>query len=81
MSVASPVALPQAPVTRRTKAARSRGLRLLFAVILLTSLSAVALSVVSFVKPIGHDDGSPATRPSRPCAATSGHSSSSRGSS
>jgi hypothetical protein len=59
MSVASPVALPQAPATRLTQAAGNRGLRLLFAVIVFTSLSAVALSVVSFAKPIGHGDGLP----------------------
>jgi hypothetical protein len=59
MSVASSVALPQAPVTRLAKATGSARLRLLFAVILVTSLSAVALSVVSYAKPIGNGDGLP----------------------
>jgi hypothetical protein len=59
MSVASSVALPQAPVTRVAKAAGNGRLRLLFAVILVTSLSAVALSVVSYAKPIGNGDGLP----------------------
>ena len=59
MSVASSVALPQAPVTRLEKATGSGRLRLLFAVILVTSLSAVALSVVSYAKPIGNGDGLP----------------------
>jgi hypothetical protein len=60
MSVASSVALPQAPpATRLTKAAGNGRLRLLFAVILVTSLSALALSVVSYAKPIGNGDGLP----------------------
>jgi hypothetical protein len=59
MSVAPSLALPQAPVTRLTQAAGHRGLRLLFAVILVTSLSALALSIVSFAKPIGEGDGLP----------------------
>jgi Domain of unknown function (DUF4386) len=68
MSVASPVALPQPPVTRLENAAGNGRLRLLFAVILITSLSALALSIVSFAKPIGHGDGLPdyaAIAPSR----------------
>jgi hypothetical protein len=60
MSVASSVALPQAaPATRLAQAAGNGRLRLLFAVILLTSLSALALSVVSYAKPIGNGDGLP----------------------
>jgi hypothetical protein len=59
MSVAPSVALPQAPATRLAKAAGDPRLRLLFSVILVTSLLAVALSVVSFAKPIGHGDGLP----------------------
>jgi hypothetical protein len=54
------VALPQAPSARLAKAAGAPRLRLLFAVVVITSLSAVALSVVSFAKPIGHGDGLPA---------------------
>jgi hypothetical protein len=59
MSVASSVALAQAPATRMAKAAGGGRLRLLFAVILATSLSALALSVVSYAKPIGNGDGLP----------------------
>jgi hypothetical protein len=59
MSVASSVALSQAPATRLAKATGNGRLRLLFAVILVTSLSAVALSVVSYAKPIGNGDGLP----------------------
>jgi hypothetical protein len=59
MSVASSVALPQAPATRMAKATGNGRLRLLFAVILVTSLSAVALAVVSYAKPIGNGDGLP----------------------
>jgi hypothetical protein len=59
MSVASSVALAQAPATRLAKAAGNARLRLLFAAILVTSLSAVALSVVSYAKPIGNGDGLP----------------------
>lgn len=59
MSVVSSVALPQAPATRLATAAGSGRLRLLFAVILVTSLSAVALSVVLYAKPIGNGDGLP----------------------
>jgi hypothetical protein len=59
VSVAPSVALPQAPVARLAKAGGNRGRRLLFAVILVTSLSALALSLMSFAKPIGHGDGLP----------------------
>jgi hypothetical protein len=59
MSVAPSVALPQAPATRLARTAGGPRLQLLFAVILVTSLSALALSIVSFVKPIGHGDGLP----------------------
>jgi hypothetical protein len=53
------VALPQTPRARLAKATGTPRLPLLFAVILITSLSAVALSVVAFAKPIGHGDGLP----------------------
>src|SRR4051812_6694712 len=53
------VAVPHASVNRRAKVNASPRLRLLFVVILITSLSAFALSVVSFAKPIGHGDGLP----------------------
>jgi Domain of unknown function (DUF4386) len=56
MSVASSLALPQAPATRLSQAPGGHRLALLFAVILTTSLSAVALSFVSLVKPIGGSD-------------------------
>jgi hypothetical protein len=59
MSVAAPVVLPQTPVARIAKATRHRRLRLLFAVILVTSVSAFALTVISFAKPIGEGDGLP----------------------
>jgi hypothetical protein len=59
MSVAPPIALPQAPATRRARPPRNRGLRVLFALILTTSVSALALSVVSFARPIGKGDGLP----------------------
>jgi hypothetical protein len=56
MSVASSVTLPQAafkPAERRTGEAR---LRLLFGVIVVTSLTAFALSAISFAKPVGQGD-------------------------
>jgi hypothetical protein len=59
VSVASPVALPQASAARPSRTARGQRLALLFAVILVTSLSAFALSFVSFVKPIGDSNGLP----------------------
>jgi hypothetical protein len=59
VSVASPVALPQAPAIRPSRVAGRGRLALLFAVILATSLSAFALSLVSFVKPVGEGDGLP----------------------
>jgi hypothetical protein len=59
MSVAPSVALPHAPVARLAKGAGNPRLRLLFAVIVVTSLSALALSVLSYAKPIGHGDGLP----------------------
>jgi hypothetical protein len=59
MSVASPVALSPAPAARRSRAGGRRGLALLFAVILVTSTSALALSLASFVNPIGAGDGLP----------------------
>jgi hypothetical protein len=59
MSVAPSVALPEAQRSRVARPAASRGLTLLFAVILLTGVSAFALSLVSLVKPIGEGDGFP----------------------
>lgn len=59
MSVASSVALPQAPAARVARTAGNGRLRLLFAAILVTSLSAVGLAVVSYAKPIGSGDGLP----------------------
>jgi hypothetical protein len=59
MSVASPVALPQASAARPSRVAGHQRLALLFAAILVTSVSAVALSFASFVKPIGEGDGLP----------------------
>jgi uncharacterized protein DUF4386 len=60
VSVAPSVALPQAPVSAIAAAPRKRGISLLFGVIVVTSISAFALSFVSFVKPIGSGDGAPA---------------------
>jgi hypothetical protein len=57
MSVASPAVLPEPRVGRVTP--RGGRIGLLFAVIVATSLSAFALSVVSFAKPIGEGDGLP----------------------
>jgi hypothetical protein len=57
VSVAPSVALPQPAVSRPVKALGHPGLRLRFAVILGTSLSALALSILSYAKPIGHGDG------------------------
>jgi hypothetical protein len=59
MSVASSVALPQVQASRLARPGGSRGLALLFAVIVVTGISAFALSFVSFVKPIGKGDGLP----------------------
>jgi hypothetical protein len=53
------IALPQAAVAHAAPVAGNRRLRLLFAVILITSLSALALSVVSAAKPIGSGDDLP----------------------
>jgi hypothetical protein len=60
VSVAPSVALPQAPARSLAAAPRKRGISLLFAVIVVTSISAFALSLVSFLKPIGSGDGAPA---------------------
>jgi hypothetical protein len=57
MSVASPAVLPEPRVGRVTP--RGGRIGLLFGVIVATSLSAFALSVVSFAKPIGEGDGLP----------------------
>jgi len=69
MSVASSVALPQAALDRADRAERSAGegrLRLLFGVIVATSLSAFALSVVAFAKPIGAGEALPTYAAIRP---------------
>jgi hypothetical protein len=55
-ALASSVARPEAPAVRLAPAARPRGRALLFAVILVTGISAFALSLVSLVKPIGGGD-------------------------
>jgi hypothetical protein len=57
MSVASSAVLPE-PLARRTARGPSR-LALLFGVLLVTSAAAFALSVVSYVRPIGDGDGLP----------------------
>jgi hypothetical protein len=57
MSVASPAVLPEPRAARITP--RGGRLGLLFAVILATSVSAFALSVVSFAKPIGDGENLP----------------------
>src|SRR3954471_20739496 len=59
MSLAPSVALPRPPGARPATATGNPRLRLLFAAILVTSLSALALSIVSFAKPIGHGDALP----------------------
>lgn len=59
-ATATPVlARPETPAARMSRAPRNPRLALLFAVILVTSLTAVALSAVSFAKPIGESDGLP----------------------
>jgi hypothetical protein len=56
MSIASPsIALPEASAARVARPAPSR-LALLFAVILVTSVAAVVLSVVSYLRPAGNSD-------------------------
>jgi len=59
LSVASSAAFPQAALDRAGPPAGGDRLRLLFGVILVTSVSAFALSVVSFAKPIGDGDTLP----------------------
>src|SRR3954451_17748222 len=59
MSLAPSVALPRPPGARPATATGHARLRLLFAAIVLTSLSALALSVVSFAQTIGHGDALP----------------------
>src|SRR4051794_10763035 len=53
MSVASSVAVPHAPARRLARSEAQHRLALLFATILVTSVSAVGLSLVSALKPIG----------------------------
>lgn len=56
MSIASPsIALPEVSAARAARPAPSR-LALLFAVILVTSVAAVSLSVVSYLRPAGEGD-------------------------
>lgn len=59
MSVASSVAVPQRHAVPRPRAATGGRLALLFAVILVTSISAFALALFSALKPIGHGDALP----------------------
>jgi len=59
MSVAPSVAVPQVHASRLARPAAHRGLALLFAVILVTGVSAFVLSFVSFVKPVGKGGGLP----------------------
>jgi hypothetical protein len=59
MSVVPSVALPQIQASRLARRSGNRGLALLFAVIVLTAVSAFTLSFISFVKPIGQGDGLP----------------------
>lgn len=58
MSVASSVALPEAPAVRTARIVPNR-LALLFAVILATSVAAFALSLISYLRPIGDGDSLP----------------------
>jgi hypothetical protein len=59
LSVASSAALPPAALDRAARPTGDGRLRLLFGVIVVTSLSAFALSVVSLAKPIGTGDALP----------------------
>ena len=59
MSVASSVAVPQRHAVPRPRAATGGRLALLFAVILVTSVSAFALSLLCYLHPIGDGDGLP----------------------
>jgi hypothetical protein len=59
VSVASSVTLPHAALDRAELPAGDGRLRLLFGVIVVTSLSAFALSVASFAQPIGAGDALP----------------------
>jgi hypothetical protein len=59
MSVAPSIALPQAPAAREARPAANGRMALLFAVVLVTGVSALALSVVSYAKPIGDGDSLP----------------------
>jgi hypothetical protein len=66
LSAASSVALPHAALDRAEPPAGDGRLRLLFAVIVVTSVSAFLLSVVSFAKPIGDGGTLPAFAAIRP---------------
>jgi hypothetical protein len=59
MSAAPSVALPHVQAPPLARPGGNRGLALLFAVILVTGVSAFAVSFISFVKPIGAGDGLP----------------------
>lgn len=59
MSAATSVALPQAPAAAAARPAAGSRMALLFAVILVTGVSAFAISVVSAAKPIGDGDSLP----------------------
>jgi hypothetical protein len=59
MSVASPVTPPLTPAARTAPAPQTSRLGLLFAVLLVTGASSLALTVVSFAKPIGAGDTLP----------------------
>jgi hypothetical protein len=59
VSVASSAALPHAALDRAERPAGNGRLRLLFGVIVVTSLSAFGLSVASLAKPIGDGDSLP----------------------
>jgi hypothetical protein len=58
-AVTTPVPLAEPRSAARARDARGHRLGLLFAAILATSVSALALSIVSFAKPIGEGDGLP----------------------
>src|SRR5262245_53747165 len=59
MSIASPIALPQSALDRAESRTGDGRLRLLFGVIVVTSFTAFALSVMAFAKPLGDADALP----------------------
>jgi hypothetical protein len=59
MSVAAPAAAPRRPALARPRAGGPGRLGLLFAAIVVTSVSAFALSLMSALKPLGHGGGLP----------------------